>query len=540
MTTPSGSGRDPAADRSPSRPDRRWLGTALAAALLVYAAYLLLYRYPAHGAGLYLAMAEAVRESGYRLPRTIPHYTADGVPFAYPPLLPYLLAALRDATGIDPFPLTRYLPGLVTVAYLVPYYYLAKELLGSARHAGVAALVFTTTPAVLRWHLAAGGVVRAPAFLLVATGLYAGVRLFEGGERRWFLPAAALFGLVLLSHPVYAAFFGVSVLLFFAAFDRSVRGFLWGVAVAAGGVALAAPWWTQVAAVHGPGIFTAAAGTHEGLGGGVSRVLRSFVYPLADGAWPYFATALGGAAYAAATRRYVVPAWVVLTGYLFRQDRLLFVAGAMAASVLLVDVVLPRTRTVVERGRRRVADAPRPRVAAGVLFAALVLSAAVGGAVAAADDDVGDRIERSLPAPYADDEDRAAMAWAERNTAPSATFVVLGDAAEWFPLFADRTILLSPWGAEWEGAARFERQKTLYDSVSACGDADCLARTLDTADVAPDYVYVPKGRYTIRRDDRTQSPAMRRTLAASPRYRLAFENADVMIFEVTPVDGSEG
>ncbi|WP_231186618.1 glycosyltransferase family 39 protein [Haladaptatus sp. DYF46] len=518
----------PPGDDTPVRSDRLWLGVALGVGTAVFVSYLLLYRYPAHGAGLYFAMGDQIRAHGSRMPHTISGYTANGVPFAYPPLVPYLIAVVRDTTGLDRITLARYVPGLLTVAYLVPYYYLARELLDSKSSAGIAAVLLATTPVALKWHLAAGGILRSVGFLFTLTGLYAGVRMYKDGAKRWFLPSMVLFGLTVLTHPVYTTFFGVSYLLLFLSFDRSRRGLVSGVAVAVGGIALASPWWVHVASVHGPGTFTAAAGTHAGLLGGIPRLLGSFVYPLFPSVdWPFYVLAFGGTVWLCYRRRFFLPVWLVTTGYLLRQNRFLFVPGAMAAAVLVVDVGVPM---VQEKARTAVGTPSRRHLLPLLLLVCFGIAAVGSGAVTTGDAGPAVKKGGALPAPYMNEDDERAMEWVTRNTPRSARFVVLGDAAEWFPAFTHRTSLVSPWGVEWRGKERFERQKELYDTISACGNATCLSRKLATENVRPDYVYVPKGRYTIRRDDRVQSAAMRRTLVESEEYRLAYENDGVMIF----------
>jgi len=151
----------------------------LAAASLVYVAYLVAHPYPAYGAGLFLETAAQIAAYGYGLPPRIPGYTAGGIPFAYPPLAFYVLAVLVDGVGVDPIAVARFLPGLLVIACLLPYYGIASELTASSRVATLATLLFATAPAVLKWHVSAGGVVRALAFLFALASVYAGVRLFK-------------------------------------------------------------------------------------------------------------------------------------------------------------------------------------------------------------------------------------------------------------------------------------------------------------------------------------------------------------------------
>ena len=526
--TPSTIDREARSDRAAalaaSERDRPWLVLPVGAALVVYVTYLATHPYPAFGAGLFLRIAEEVAAAGYELPARISGYTPGGIPFAYPPLPFYVLAVLVDTLGLDPLAVSRYLPGVLVVAALPAYYFLAKELLGSAPKAGIATTVLAVAPTALRWHLSAGGVVRAIAFCFVAVGLYAGVRLFDSGDRRWLVPGAVAFGLTVLSHPIYTVYFGASYLVLFYFLDRSRRGLVHGAAVALGGFALASPWWLSVVATHGVDVFAGAAGTHDGLGGGLHRIGAAFLSPLVpDAETPFFLAVYAGMAYFLYRRAYLLPAWLVVAGYVVGKARFLFVPGSMMVAVLVVDWLLPRAS----------AAAPgRLRDRAGPAVVALVVLLATGlGGLAAAGELAIWHGDPSQPA-FVDDDDLAAMAWAAENTSPSARFVVLGDAAEWFPLVADRPILVGHWGAEWEGAGAYQRQLSLYREVSACGTERCVTATLSAAGVEPEYVYVPKGHYTIRGEANRAPPSLVDSMAVADRYERVYENEGVAVFRV--------
>lgn len=496
-----------------------WFIAAIVVSVLVADVYLRTHQYPAYGAGLYLQIAEEMVKSGYGLPANIPLYT-DGVPFAYPPLLFYVAALARDLTGVGPYQYSLWVPSAVTVLYLFPYYGIASALLPTRRQAGLATLLLAVTPPVLRWHLSAGGIVRGPAFLLALTGIYAGVRLFKYGHLRWVPVGTVLFGLTILSHPVYTAFFGLSWLLLFCFLDRSVRGLVAGAAVAAGGLALAAPWWVQIAQRHGPNIFFAAAGTHNGLAGGPWRLVTELVYPIdATLVSVPFVAALGAGAWFLKERRFLLPTWLVAGAYVIGKPRFQFVAGSMMVAAALCEAVVPQVR-------RRSSD----RIARTALGLAVVVAVGIGALYAGGMLPQAHNGSPSTPA-FLDSSDEEAMTWAAANTEPDAAFVVLGDAAEWFPLRTDRAILVGPWGVEWTSPAEYEHQLSLYRDASACDTADCLTATL-AGNASPDYVYVPKGEYTVRGYEETQSPSMRPSLVATDRYELVYENEGAMIFRV--------
>lgn len=80
----------------------------------------------------------------------------------------------------------------------------------------------------------------------------------------------------------------------------------------------------------------------------------------------------------------------------------------------------------------------------------------------------------------------------------------------------------------WEYQAQLDR----YEAISTCGTAPCLSRHLEGPGVAPTYLYVPKGHYTVRGQTVRQSPEMRPSLLASDEYRIVHETAGVMLVRV--------
>lgn len=519
-----------------ARTDVRWLHLATVAVLVVHLAYLASHSHPAYEGGLFLDIAETIRANGYRLPTHIPGYTESGVPFAYPPLGFYLLAVALDVTAVEPTTVLLVAPGLVLLVSLVPFYYLARELLDTTEQAGLATVAFAVTPGVLRWHISAGGVVRTPALLFALAGAYTGVRLFRDGDRHWLVLSALLFGLVVLTHPHYAAFFGVTYLVLFAVLDRSRRGFARGATVAIGGALAAAPWWIQVVSVHGPDVFLAASGTHKGLAGGIDRLETVFVRPIreVDALTPFYLAVYAGTAYALLRRRYLLPTWLFAVGYLIGKRRFVFVAGSMLVAVLLLEAVVPTIRAfaTTRRGRRLasvtvVALVVFSGTTVGVLFAS--------GGLATAHDH-----SSSLPGTV-DEDDRRAMAWLAANTDSDATVLVLGDTAEWVPYYTNRTIAVGPWGMEWVSTDRYYQEVERFRAVSRCDSPSCLTAQSRAAGVSPDYVYVPKGEYTVRGKEHWNGEWITRDIGAGDPYRPVYETDGVVVFQVVePIAADDG
>ncbi|SFK88880.1 Dolichyl-phosphate-mannose-protein mannosyltransferase [Halogranum rubrum] len=507
-----------------SLPEWVWPALVPCVSVVVVLSYLLTHPYPAYGAGLYLQIAEEIIAHGYGLPETIPLYTETGIPFAYPPLMFGVAAVLLDL-GLDPITISLGVPVLFTAVHPIVFYFIARELLPSRRQAAVAAMLLAVTPDTLQWHLSAGGLVRAPAFFLALLGIYTALRVHRRGELKLVAVGTILFALTVLTHPVYTVFFGMSWLLVYLFFDRTVVGLVAGAIVAGGGVVIASPWWLQVVQLHGPGIFFAAAGTHSGLGGGLGRLLDSFVYIDADIVLPFYLLSFAGAAWFIKTRRLFLPTWLIASGYVIGKDRFMFVAGSMMAAALVVELVVPWLRRHVSLPHSR-------RAGTIVTLTVVLLAASVGVAFAGGMLDSAHDHSSTQP-PFMDSADEKAMNWVAANTEPGTQFVVLGDAAEWFPLFTDRGILIGPWGVEWTTPAQYNHQIELYNDISECGDADCVTQTLATNDVSPDYLYVPKGEYTIRGVEYTADGSLRRSLIDTRGYEPVYENDGAIVFRVT-------
>lgn len=125
------------------------------ATLIAYLAYVATHPLPHGSAGLYLEAADAIHGAGFGLPVEIPHYTGEGIPFAYPPLALYI-AALLSTTGLSGLSIVTLLPGLVTTASIIPFYFVGREL-ESERVGPIYAGFVGLTPMFLEIKFSANG-----------------------------------------------------------------------------------------------------------------------------------------------------------------------------------------------------------------------------------------------------------------------------------------------------------------------------------------------------------------------------------------------
>ncbi len=501
-----------------------WLIPAIFAGVCVLYLYAGTHPYGSFGAGLYFRIAEQIQQNGYILPKTIPGYTPAGVPFAYPPFMFYMVALLQNATHLDAFTIARFLPGLVSVAYLIPLYFIARDLFDSRPQASLATLIVAVSPPVLQWHISAGGIVRAPAMLFSLVGIYAGLHLFRGDDRRWLAPALLAFTLTVLTHPMYTVFFVISFLVLYVRFDRSIRGLGYGLVVGLGGLVLTAPWWLSVIAMHGPSVFSGAAGTHGGIGGAIPALhalLRKQIHePPFLSAWHLIPVL--GCLWLVRRKEYFLPVWLVIIMAAMNEARFVFIIGALITARFVFGGVFRWVRQSASVGQDEIVTF------SVVLLATIGLSGGMLYATGGMNAHAG---SPSLPA-FVNGNDVEAMSWVSENTDQSAQFLVLGDAAEWFPQQTDRTIAVGPWGVEWKGHQQYRYQLHHFRTLSRSHTAGGLTRKLMRMQVHPQYIYVPKGPYTIRGMRHSQPKIMMSTMLSSPQYHLVFENDDVAIFEM--------
>lgn len=495
--------------------DLPWLGVSLLAGCLVVAMYFATNKFPAYGAGLYMVIAERIVASGLGNLTVIPHYTARGVPFAYPPLVFYMLALIRSSFDIGPFSLTKILPAIFTVGYLIPTYLIARDELRSRSRAALVCVLIASNDEILRWHLSAGGVVRTVAFFFALCTIYAGIHTFESGDRRWLITASVGFSLTVLTHPTYALFVVITYLTLWVTRDRSPCGLMRGAIVGVAGIVFSAPWWLPVLLIHGSGVFLAASGTHGGIGGGLELAINSLtvwnILPLI-GVVVLF---LDGSPF--------LPIWYLALLVGIADPRFTNFIGILALVTAVGRVVDGRTPIGEWHGFQG-SDVQRRRQLYVIVFALCLISSNAYLYQEMTND------QDTLTPNFVNEGKLTAMQWAQTNTPSDASFVVLGDVAEWFPMVTHRTILIGAWGVEWRSSEAYNRQYNDFSNVTRCKSTHCVEYYTQKVDVRPDYVFIPKGNYTVNGVQYSRTGSLERSFDHSKEYESEYENSQVVIY----------
>lgn len=481
---------------------------ALLLAAIVRLPRVLATNFPINDGGIFYVMTGELAKGRLFLPVGT-SYNSAGIPFAYPPLGPYVAAALHLATGSSILTLQRILPLLANLLAVASFFFLARHIFGSTSTAGLAALLFVTLPRSYEWLIMGGGLTRSFGFLFLCLAVLFGHRALVGRRRRSVVPAAICLALAVLSHPemgIVAAAWLV-VLTVSGGFDRwrMIRA----LETAGGAVVLVAPWLTTVLLRHGLSPFRgAAANSGFWLRGSLARLAS----PEATGevGLPLIAClALLGAAVALVRREFLLPGWVLATFVLTPRaaPTPATVPLAMLAAVALSDVMRPGIVSAltahVAAAREKAPSSPGGLLSrerrAGLVYGAIVVLV-VGYTLVFSNlgrSTAGWDTMHSVP-----QREREAMGWVAAHTPVSSRFVVASTATwwtvdpvdEWFPALTSRASVVAPNGAEWLPRGEFKHREEEYSWLKGCGvvNGACLDSLTRVFAVRFTHVYVTK------------------------------------------------
>lgn len=469
--------------------------------------------------GLYALMAQSIQNAHFLLPVRIPYYGPGGIPFAYPPVALYVLAALAEIPGTSILLWLRYMPVIMCALSLWPVYGLYRELLPSVFMARIATILFAAFPAWLAFDLWADGSVRAFAFFWGMLTLLLAWRAFGSGRRGHLLGACVCFGIAIASHPEVAVFLGISLLIF--AVTRRPIGlrFLRAATIMAGGAVIASPWWATVLLRTGAAPFLSSMHSHGGVAGQLAphlsdpaRALAAIIaqYAAVDPlSVPIYIIALLGFARCLRQGAWTMPLWTLALCILMPEGQRFIALGvAGAAAVPLAEIPLQAFAGAIRASTRR------RWIEIGVLCLAALYSS---WHMWQWEFSVAPELTRSTV---------QAARWLRVHSSHDARFLAVSDVQdqpEWFPFLARRTAVMGHWGAEWTPG--YPRQTLLIASELQCAQSQsyaCLRSLLRRQHLAPDYLMLV---------NRERLQRLQRQIASQSKWRQVYINSTVAIWE---------
>ena len=505
--------------RSLARIDSRYVVALLVAVgLVVRVAPVLWVGAPINGGGLYVEFSRQVAAQGFAYPTHVPHYSADGLPFAYPPLAFYVAAVTAELLPVTLYDFFKFAPALLSVLTIPLFHRLATRTLRERWWALAATALYSVSPAAFGDFLPGDGYVEVVGTLLFLLFVVAAYRSFvDEWDWRAVLATGVLFGLCTLTSP--GAALGGAVTLFLAAVflrRHSLRARAGAVVVVSlVGAVVSAPWWAHMLLVYGPEVLLNGVSSKGGsLLAPVARLMTLRV-PVGPGVF-LGGFAVVGAVTKAASRKLFLPAWLFA---LIAAPEVVYLAAIpliLLAAEGLRAAVVPGIRSQVDS--RSVGRA----VAAGFVVAIVVYHVGMVGMLTLDD---GFDYQNSVTA-----QDERAISWAQTETDARSTFYVVDDAPavrdygtkwllDWFPALAQRTTLNVMMGSEWTG--RMDELWDLTLSLRAANGPEDVERLAERRGHDVDYLYVVKGDYNEQFVTRLRD-----------KCRVGYENSRVVVFDV--------
>lgn len=480
--------------------------------------------FPLNDGALFLAMSNAIRDSGFALPATAT-YNGTPIALAYPPLGLYLTAVATQLTGGDGIDIARWMPLAFSIASIPVAFMIFRELFQRDAPALIGTAAFALIPRAYNWTIAGGGVTRAPGLLLAMIAIWAALRMVRSDRRRWVVVAGVAGGVAGLFHPESGMFALLSVAVVALASRRDWRLRL-GRGLAAWGISaiIVLPWLILILARHDAEALIGALQT----GGAVAEgALRLLTFGYTEGYLEILGVVAGvGLAICLLRREWLLPLWAAVIFLAGSRASLTYasipVAGAVAMASHEVGNVVPALF------RRPV---PRP-VALAALSAAFVICAVNAVASAQRDDS---------PLRALSPDARAGLRWIASETPTDASFLVmdgepwpLDAVSEWFPNLAHRRSLATVQGTEWAGPGAFgrarDRQAWLLNCSTTLPALDC-AQSWDQTLHRVDYVVLGNGRAQLS----AGTPCCRALtdLVVAAGGRPVFENDEMVVIQLS-------
>jgi len=292
--------------------------------------------------------------------------------------------------------------------------------------------------------------------------------------------------------------------------------FTGGLAIAAIGFVITAPWYLTVISRHGIDVYLNASGTHGGLISPTSTAAFFVIEGMFTSAWK--ALAIPGVIYAAVDRRWMLLGWAGAVALFTPHPPFILIPLAPAVALLVLRVIAPAIAdTVPENMNWNIGR----NIVVGIVVVALVsygtFVATYYAAGSPAHHDVGPDGGQSVA-----DHERA-FSWVRENTAQNATALVVGPHQK-FPIYANRTSILAPQGAEWLGNDVRQRHLRLAREARNCISAECFDGVVSRMDTKPDLLYL------TQTNSAEAWGITQRTLNESTRWDGVYYDTNVVIY----------
>jgi hypothetical protein len=487
--------------------------------------------FPLNDGGLFYAMSLDLQHAHYALP-SFATYNAATIPFAYPPLAFYITGLLSGLLHISVLDLVRVLPAIISTLTIPAFYLLAREITSSKVQVILAVFAFAMLPRDFAWLIMGGGITRSFGLFFAILTMTFAYRFYNGHATRHLLACILLGALTVLTHPEATVHTAITALVFYLWKDRSLKGFLLSLVMAAGILTLTAPWWGVVITRHGidPILAAMTASSQDSLNPLVGLFIF-FRFLFTDEPFLPLLAVLGlvGLFASLARKQTFLPAWIFILhvieprgGPLFMMIPLALLIGYALESVIL-PALNPKGDNAPTDARQALENILRGKAARYFLLFLFAYSTMSAYSTSL-------KIKQELSLQPADLD---AFAWVRENTPQDSEFLLvtgqlpLRDAwSEWFPVLTERHSQATVFGYEWVNDGQFGKRVEAYKNLQACAyeDTTCLDEWNRGSGRTSSYVYL------WNQAGPTRFP-LTIHMQQDPSYSLVFQNEQTMVFQ---------
>lgn len=495
--------------------------------------------FPYSAGGLYYVFIEEIKKNHYLLPEFV-KWNMTNLPFAYPPLPFYFLAAISDLTGLSTIETLRLVPAFISTLTIVAFYLLSRELLYSWRQRVFATFAFALLIPAFYEFIEGGGIARGMGFgfmILLLREIYLLYTKPKDGQTKRHIIMSIIFasGLI-LCHPLYTVYGVFSIFIFFLFYGRNLQSIINSLFIGAGVLLVTAPWWVTIVIRHGLSNIIAASSTGSSppLTLILARFSFSFTFELLTPVLGFIG--LIGLFFLVANNKYLIPAWGLLTIIFIGRGGDSCVSIALALMVgygldkillfVLSDLIKDKTQeTILEKDQQHKKQRGQ-KIAIDIILAYVAFWAFLSAINFTLKTE-----STTLPK-----EERQAMTWTSNNTPANSKFVILEPkytpASEWFPALAQRESATTYEGYEWLPNQYAPRINNFGD-LQSCRDKDsmCLETWSKNTGHSFNYVYISRRPVASLPGNGICCTVLENSVAASTNYERVFDLPGVVIFK---------
>lgn len=490
--------------------------------------------FPINDGGLFVAMIEAIKSNGLKLPSYF-QYNNLNIPFAYPPFAFYVGAISSNLFHLNPIDVIQWIPGIVSAGTVPAFYYLSRGIVNSSYRAGLATLAFAFTPRAYTWAVMGGGLTRSFGLLFLLLSIGNIYRLFKENDKKYLFASILFSALVVLTHPEAMVHTMAFTLLIWFIAGRNKQGIINATLLAMGTIIVSSIWWLPTVMHIGLNPFLAAAqtGSQSAL-----SIFYPFLLTLTDEPLLTFVAVLGliGFFVCIVNKNYFIPIWYFIPYLVDPRSAATYsmIPLSMMAGFALSDAILPVIARLEYTKKEVAQDNPfQSRMATTYLIVAGIYM--LGGTLYFGTQLAGSTLTKA---------DREAFNWIKENTPPiSRVLVMTGESQilcdstqEWFPVLTDRESATTIQGNEWLPNHKYAQSVALQNDIQSCIAGSSPLSCIEKYHLQYEYIYVSK-QGSVKNSCRVVEPISRgedliSALNDNNKYQLAYQSNSVTIFSV--------